>query len=206
MIDKLRKYDELFARNRSSGNELSNEIFVFENRGSNLILSAPHATKTFCNKREKCADLFTGAIVKLVGEEAEISTLIRYKYMPQKVLISDFVAEKSIQNHYFLDVHGFNKDIDYDVCLGIADGNENSYPYLAGVVEIIRKYGLKVVVNHSDYSGRFGFTGRYQKMFGKPNVIQIELKKYLRDFYENQSIVQNVTIPMLKEMAKLYEC
>ena len=139
MIDKLRKYDELFARNRSSGNELSNEIFVFENRGSNLILSAPHATKTFCNKREKCADLFTGAIVKLVGEEAEISTLIRYKYMPQKVLISDFVAEKSIQNHYFLDVHGFNKDIDYDVCLGIADGNENSYPYLAGVVEIIRK-------------------------------------------------------------------
>ena len=62
------------------------------------------------------------------------------------------------------------------------------------------------MVNHSDYSGRFGFTARYQKMFGKPNVIQIELKKYLRDFYENQSIVQNVTIPMLKEVAKLYEC
>ena len=194
MIEKLKLYNEVFARNHSAGNEAGDDVFVFDDRRSKLILTAPHATKTFCNKREKCADLFTGAIVKLVGEETKVSTLIRYKFMPQKILISDVVVEKSVQDHYFLDIHGFNKNIDYDVCLGIADGNENSYPYLADVMKTIAKYGLRVVVNHPDYSGRFGLTGRYQKMFGKPNVIQIELKKYLRDFYDNQDIVQNITI------------
>lgn len=204
MIDKLRKYDELFARNHSSGNELSNEIFVFENRGSNLILSAPHATKTFCNKKEKCADLYTGAIVKLLGEERNVSTLIRNKFVAEKVLISDFIVQNELQNHYFLDIHGFDKELGYDVCLGIGDGDENNYPYLIQIARTIEKYGLRPIVNHPNYCGKFGLVGRYQKMFGNPKVIQVELKRYLRDFYNNSDVVENITMPMLREIVMLY--
>ena len=205
MIDTLRKYDELFAQNYSHGNENSLEIFKYSNRGSDLILTAPHSTRSFCNKKEKVADLYTGAIVKYLGEENNVSTIIRTKFTPYKALISDWIAQNNVQQHYFLDIHGFNQDIDYDICLGIGDFEEEGYPYCQEIVQIARKYGLKTIINHPNYCGLKGLTGRYQKIFNLPNVIQLEIKKEFRDFFNNPEKVKNITIPFLTEVINLYK-
>lgn len=42
-------------------------VFDFVDRGSDLIVCAPHATKTFVCKQIKGADLFTGEIVDVLG-------------------------------------------------------------------------------------------------------------------------------------------
>ena len=204
MIETLKKYDELFAQNYSHGNENSLEIFKYSNRNSNLILTAPHSTRSFCNKKEKNADLFTGAIVKYLGEENGVSTIIRTKFTPYKALISDWIAQNNVHQHYFLDIHGFNQDIDYDICLGIGEFEENGYPYLQEIMQIAEKYGLKVIVNHPNYCGLKGLTGRYQKIFNLPNVIQMEIKKEFRDFFNNPEVVKNTTIPFLTEVINLY--
>lgn len=205
MTDVLKKYDAPFICNNSHGDEQSSEVFRFEDRQSRLILSAPHATRSFCNKKEKCADLYTGALVRFVGAEKDVSTLVRVKYTPHKELISDFIFCHHLEAHCFLDIHGFNRDIDYDVCLGIGDFSEEGYPYLAQIVETARKYGLKTIVNHPNYSGRYGLTGRFQKAVGRPDVIQMEIKKYLRDFYNYPEQVQNVTLPFLCEVTECYK-
>ncbi len=204
MIETLKKYDELFAQNYSHGNENSLEIFKYSNRNSNLILTAPHSTRSFCNKKEKNADLFTGAIVKYLGEENGVSTIIRTKFTPYKALISDWIAQNNVHQHYFLDIHGFNQDIDYDICLGIGDFEEEGYPYCHEIVQIAKKYGLKTIVNHPNYCGLKGLTGRYQKIFNLPNVIQMEIKKEFRDFFNNSEVVKNTTIPFLTEVVNLY--
>ena len=204
MIETLKKYDELFAQNYSHGNENSLEIFKYSNRNSNLILTAPHSTRSFCNKKEKNADLFTGAIVKYLGEENGVSTIIRTKFTPYKALISDWIAQNNVHQHYFLDIHGFNQDIDYDICLGIGEFEENGYPYLQEIMQIAEKYGLKTIVNHPNYCGLKGLTGRYQKIFNLPNVIQMEIKKEFRDFFNNPEVVKNTTIPFLTEVINLY--
>ena len=204
MIETLKKYDELFAQNYSHGNENSLEIFKYSNRNSNLILTAPHSTRSFCNKKEKNADLFTGAIVKYLGEENGVSTIIRTKFTPYKALISDWIAQNNVHQHYFLDIHGFNQDIDYDICLGIGEFEENGYPYLQEIMQIAKKYGLKTIVNHPNYCGLKGLTGRYQKIFNLPNVIQMEIKKEFRDFFNNPEVVKNTTIPFLTEVINLY--
>ena len=204
MIETLKKYDELFAQNYSHGNENSLEIFKYSNRNSNLILTAPHSTRSFCNKKEKNADLFTGAIVKYLGEENGVSTIIRTKFTPYKALISDWIAQNNVHQHYFLDIHGFNQGIDYDICLGIGEFEENGYPYLQEIMQIAEKYGLKVIVNHPNYCGLKGLTGRYQKIFNLPNVIQMEIKKEFRDFFNNPEVVKNTTIPFLTEVINLY--
>ena len=205
MIETLKKYDHLFCRNHSHGDETLDEVFAFFDRKSKLILSAPHATASFTNKHEKCSDLYTGAITQYLGETENISTLIRMKFTPYKCLISDYIAKQTLQDHYFLDIHGFNKDIDYDICLGIGDCEEKNYPYLEELITVAKKYNLKYIVNHPDYCGKAGLTGRYQKAFNKPNVIQIELKKYLRDFYNYPDVVKKVTIPVLSEITKKYK-
>jgi hypothetical protein len=204
MIETLKKYDKLFAQNYSHGNENSLEIFKYSNRNSNLILTAPHSTRSFCNKKEKNADLYTGALVKYLGEENGISTIIRTKFTPYKALISDWIAQNKVQQHYFLDIHGFNQDIDYDICLGIGEFEENGYPYLQEIMQIAKKYGLKTIVNHPNYCGLKGLTGRYQKIFNLPNVIQMEIKKEFRDFFSNPEVVKNTTIPFLTEVINLY--
>lgn len=205
MIDTLKKYNECFILNHSHGQEEKDDIFEFTNHSSQLILSAPHATQSFCNKKKKCADLYTGAIVKYLGSVNNISTLVRIKFTPYKSLISDYVAEHNLQNYYFLDIHGFNKEIGYDICLGTADFNAENFPYLNQILQIAKQYDLKTVVNHPCYTGKIGFTGRYQKMFNKPNVIQIELKQYLRDFFANPNIVQNITLPFFKDIIQIYK-
>lgn len=50
-----------------------------------------------------------------------------------------------------------------------------------------------------------GLTGRYQKLYNKPNVIQIELQRYLRDFYNNPDIVTEVIIPFFYEIICCYK-
>lgn len=205
MINMLKKYNECFILNNSHGQEELENIFEFTDYYSSLILSAPHATRSFCNKKEKCADLYTGAIVKYLGSVNKISTLVRTKFTPQKNLISDYITEHNLQNHYFLDIHGFNQNINYDICLGIADLRTKNYPYLECILQIAKKYNLKTIVNHPDYTGKVGLTGRYQKTFNKPNVIQIELKQYLRDFYKNPDIVANITLPFFYDIICCYK-
>ena len=180
-------------------------MFKYIDRGSNLIFSAPHSTQSFVNRKDKVADLYTGTIVEYVGEQTNTSTLTRMKYVNKRVRIFDYVAKHGLQNHFFIDVHGFDKDINYDVCLGIYQYETEKYPYLSEIVNVLQKYGLRVAINYPTYTGKGGFTRHYQEQVGKPNIIQIELKRYLRDFYKNPDIVENVTIPMMIEIADYYK-
>ena len=205
MLSILKEYDKLYANNFSYGRQDREEVFDFENRNSKLILSAPHSTRTFLKNKEKLADLYTGAITKYVGEFCGVSTIIRNKYEAREFFISDYVFEHGLENHYFVDVHGFDKNIDYDVCLGIYKYKKDNYPYLDEIVAIGRKYGLKVAVNYPKYTGKGGFVEPFQEKTGKPNIIQMELKRYLRDFYQNPDIVEKITIPMMIEIANCYK-
>lgn len=204
IINELKKYNERFALNRCHGDENCAEIFEFTDYSSALILSAPHATCSFCNKKEKISDLYTGALVKYLGNKHKISHIVRTKFVPEKRLISDFIRKEALQNHYFLDIHGFNKDIGADICLGVGYLNTANYPYLQKIIDIAKKYNLKISVNHPNYRGTAGLTGRYQKEFGVPNVIQIELKQYLRDFMSYPEIVKKTTLPFFKDIIKEY--
>lgn len=205
MINTLKKYNDIFMQNYSRGDENSKDIFKFNNKNSSLILTAPHSTRSFCNKKEKIADLYTGAIVKYLGEQNNISSIIRTKFTPYKALISDWIVQNNIEEHYFLDIHGFNQDINYDICLGIGQFEEQGYPYLQEIVKITKKYDLRSIVNHPCYCGIKGLTGRYQKIFNRPNVIQIEIKKELRDFFNHPNNIKNITIPFLTDVINLYK-
>ena len=205
MIETLKKYDLIYNLNHSHGQENCSEVFRLTDRVSSLILSAPHATASFTNKHEKRADLFTGALTQYLGETENVSTIIRQKFTPYKCLISDYVTEQNLQEHYFLDIHGFNQDIDYDICLGTAEYEATNYPYLDKIIEAAEKYHLKYIINHPDYTEKVGLIGRFQQKFGKPNVIQIEFQKYLRDFYNHTDMVENVTVPFMRDMIKTYK-
>jgi hypothetical protein len=205
MIEELKKYNEFYYQNCSHGDKALSCIFKFEDRGTKLILTAPHSTRSFINKQERFSDLYTGAITQFVGETAKTSTIIRQKYTPYKALISDWIIQNNTHEHYFLDIHGFNQDIGYDICLGIGHFEEINYPYLSQIINIAQKYNLRTIVNHPNYCGIKGLTGRYQKIFNLPNVIQMEIKREFRDFYQYPEIVKNTTIPFLSEVIRVYK-
>ena len=205
MIETLIKYNEIFVQNNSHGNTANKNIFDFSNFGSNLILTAPHATRSFVGKKEKLADACTGALVKYIGEQNRISNIIRTKFVPHKALISDFIAENKLQNHYFLDIHGFVAEPKYDICLGTGYFSEEGYPYLDKIMAAAKKYNLKIKINHHLYKGCIGLTGRYQKTWNEPRVIQIELQKKIRDFYNNPETVKQITRPFFYDIIQSYK-
>lgn len=134
----------------------------------------------------------------------DISNITRTKFVAYKSLISDFVADNNLQNHYFWDIHGFKQNIDYDICLRTGYFDATGYPFLEEIIEVIKTYKFKYDVNHPQYMGKNGLTGRYQRQFSKPNVIQMELSYELRDFYSKPEMFCNTTVPMLNEIINIY--
>lgn len=184
----------------------SKEAFEFCDKGSSLILSAPHATRSVLNGKERISDKYTGALVRLLGEQNNLSTLIRVKCSQEEETIAAYVSQKSLQNHYFLDIHGFDKDIGQDICLGIGKlFEQKNVPFLNRLLEIAEKFGIKTVVNHPKYVGAHGFAGQYQALFHAPNVIQVELGPSLRNFYDCFSTVEKITIPFFNEVIACYQ-
>lgn len=205
MLDTLKKYNEPFMRDHSHGDSLSPYIFAFTDRGSKLILSAPHATRSFENHHEKIADVYTGALVQLLGEDNNISTIVRTKFVPYRTRVADYISDHKLEEHYFLDIHGFNQPIDYDICLGIGHFQEQDYPYLSAILSLADGYNLRCIVNHPNYKGLYGLTSSYQQRWHQPNVIQVELQPYLRDFYHHPDRVLTTTIPFFNDVIQLYE-
>lgn len=76
MLNRLKKYEEEYCRNTYCGNSEGGD-FRFEDRGSRLILTAPHAVRTLRDNRPKAPDLCTGALTRLAGEQNDVSTIIR---------------------------------------------------------------------------------------------------------------------------------
>ena len=68
MLNRLKKYEEEYCRNTYCGNSEGGD-FRFEDRGSRLILTAPHAVRTLRDNRPKAPDLCTGALTRLAGEK-----------------------------------------------------------------------------------------------------------------------------------------
>ena len=97
MLAKLSELNRKYIQNNGFG--AGKEAFVFTNRGSKLVLSAPHAVKTQLNGRVKAADLFTGALAELVGEDRGISTLICTAYLEREYLADEFVKERGLSGY-----------------------------------------------------------------------------------------------------------
>lgn len=203
MQEKLKLYNEIFVQNDAFGNEKNKEVFSYFDKNSYVCLSAPHATKTFTNKHIKSSDLYTGAIVKYIGEENNFSYIVRNKFMPQKCLINDFILQNELENHFFLDIHGMKNDNGFDLAVGTGYFDVKKYSSELEYIDILtKKYNIKYVINHENYKGCVGLTGRIQKETGKASVLQLELSKNYRDIFDKIINIEKVTIPFLTELAE----
>ncbi len=53
MLELLKEYNEPFIKNCSHGDEEKTDIFQYTDFNSKLILTAPHSTRSFCNKKKR---------------------------------------------------------------------------------------------------------------------------------------------------------
>lgn len=201
-IDKMQRLGIPFFDNNGDGALSALDVYTFCDRYSHLILSAPHSTSSFVCKMKKKIDLFTGELALCLGEELNLSTIVRNKFVAEKVLISDLVIEKNLGEHFFLDLHGMSADRDFELAVGTAYLSPQDYEKeLSLIADLSEKYQIKYVVNHPDYCGNMGFAGRYQKYFEKPNVLQLEWRQDCRNYYDCPEQVWTKTIPFLSELA-----
>lgn len=207
MLTKLTELNQKYFSNNGFG--FGEEAFVFTDRGSKLVLSAPHAVKTQLNGQVKAADLFTGALADLVGENRGISTLIRRAYLERECLADEFVKESELAGHFFLDLHGMVDHENFELAVGTGLLEADAYAKALKAIEKLGKnYGLRMALNHPHYSGIAGmkaFTARMQMLTGKPQVLQLEIGRAYRDFYENPEKVMSKTLPFLEKLVETLE-
>lgn len=116
MLSRLLELNDKYIQNNGFG--YGDEAFVFTDRSSKLVLSAPHAVKTHLNDNVKSADLFTGALVDFVGEKCNISTLVRVSYLDKEYLADEFIKAQNIGERFFLDIHGMVDHEDFELAVG----------------------------------------------------------------------------------------
>ena len=207
MLAKLSELNRKYIKNNGLG--VGEDAFVFRNCCSQLVLSAPHAVKTPLNGQIKAADLFTGALAEVVGESCGISTLIRTACLEKEYLADEFVKERGLTNHFFLDLHGMVNHENFDLAVGTGLLEADAYSKALKAIDLLSEtYGLRMTLNHPHYSGIAGmkaFTARMQMQTGKPQVLQLEFGREYRDFYKNPDIVTTKTLPFLMNLVKTLE-
>lgn len=207
MLERLIIKEEFFAVSEYFGQLEKEEVFRYCNRNSKVLLSAPHATRTFVNNRNKAADLYTGSITQMLGEVHNFSTIVRTKYVPDLIKIIDFVEGNQLGEYYFLDIHGMDINREFELAVGTGYFTETNYKKeLDFLRSLADKYQVKMVINHPDYTGKCGLTGDYQKIYKQPKVLQLEWRKDFRSFYLNPEKVLEKTMPMIKELADFLSC
>ena len=200
-LKQLNDFEKLFSVNSYFGSAETDEVFSYTENNSYVCLSAPHATKSTANKHIKKSDMFTGGIVKYLGETCRLSYIVRNMYIDEKCMISSFIAENHLENHYFLDIHAMIER-PFDLAVGIGYCSLRDYAEeLAFIKKLCQKYKLKYVVNHPSYTGQPGLVGRLQRELSLATAIQLEWTKEYRDFNENPAKVLDVTLPFIKELA-----
>lgn len=206
MINLLKTYDRFFTQNNFMGNIDNSDIFSYHEKNSKICFTAPHATKTYVCKNIKKSDLYTGAIVSLLGEKHNYSYITRNKYVPTKHLISDFIIQNHYENHFFLDIHGMRDNGFFDLAVGTGYASGDKYAKQIKQIQLLAdKYNLSIAINHPSYRGCAGLVGRLSKTIPQANVLQLEWSYKYRDFYNNPDIVCQKTIPFLNELAEWLE-
>jgi len=199
---ELISLNEIFIQNQSYGNEHNPDIFSYFDKGSYVCLTAPHSTKTFVAKHLKGSDLYTGAITKYVAQHYNYSCIVRNKYMPETALISDFILQNRLENHFFLDIHGMKNGNGFDLAVGTGYFKPELYEKQ---LQFIDNLALKYVINNDNYTGKIGLTGRLEKATRKANVLQLEWSKNYRDIFNSFDNVNNVTVPFIAELSSNIE-
>lgn len=185
------------------GDLSSEKVFVFDDRSSKIILTAPHATRTFPNHAVKKSDLFTGAIVLHTGELCNTSTIVRIKFEDNNNSISSFVSENDLSAHFFLDIHGMADNEKFDLAVGTGLLEEGAYQKELELISVLaEKYGIRFVINFPKYCGIGAgkLTTDLQKQTGKAQILQLEWGRRFRDFESNPKTVTEKTIPFLQDL------
>ena len=201
MLNLLKKYEKEFSQNFYRG-PISGDFYDFENRGSKLILSAPHSVRTFRNKQEKSPDLYTGALVKLLGKQNKLSTIVRQRFSIEKNSITDFIIQHRLEHFYFLDIHGMKENNDYDLAVGTGILPTEEYQIqLEKIGQLSEKYKIRYTVNHPSYTGKYGLTGDLQRINPFPRILQLEWTPEMRNFYTHPRQVMLRTLPFISELS-----
>lgn len=205
MLDLLKKYEADYAENRYEG-KTEAPVHLLTERNSQVILTAPHATRTFRNQKIKKPDLYTGSLTRLLGEKNNVSTVIRNCFIEEKSSITDFITKNSLEQHYFFDIHGMHSEREFALAVGTGILPAESYTPILHHIDILAKtYKFPVVINHPDYTGKFGLTGDLQKITGNAHILQFEWRLDYRDFYNHPDRITNITIPFISELIHYVE-
>lgn len=201
MLDRLKKYEEEYCRNAYRGNGEGGD-FRFDDRGSRLILTAPHAVRTLRDNRPKAPDLCTGSLAALTGEQKAVSAITRCRFGEETNAITGFITGRRLEDHCFLDIHGMDGKREFALAVGTGILPAADYaPELELIGRLAEKYRISWILNHPDYTGRFGLTGNLQRLSPVPRILQLEWRLDLRDFYHFPANVLERTLPFLFELA-----
>lgn len=199
-------HEKKFEQNGFHGEIHQAPVFKFFDKNSHVVFSAPHTTRTVINGKSRFSDRFTGAITMYLGEKTDFSTIVRQKFIQKEVSIIDFVTENNLEGHFFLDVHGMRADVPFELAVGTGYFAESKYEKQLYIIErLAKKFGIKWILNHENYQGKIGFTGKYQERYNQPNILQLEWRKDMRDFIDFPQNVINKTISFLKDLAQAIE-
>ena len=188
-IDYINEQEKEFAVNNYMGNGIDD--FKYKIGNIPILISAPHAVKQFRNESYKAADIYTGAIIKILSETTgahiiyKTSTNGDENYTTEETeyrkKIKELVEENDIR--IIFDLHGMISERDSAIDIGTGG---NSHTNLLKQSYILQSMGNSLInLNYSVNKYFFG-GGPYtlstynSQVLGIPSI-QLEINRKFRD-------------------------
>jgi len=120
--------NEPYANNSNRGAGALDSATYIERNSSSLLLTAPHSVRHYRdeNLQDKKADVWTGGLCEILGEELDVPTLtatgFKQEWHTWDERSDDFknIVVAAIDRHAFVvDLHGMQDHHNVDVCIGL---------------------------------------------------------------------------------------
>lgn len=178
-----------------------------------ILISAPHSVKQIRDGGYKSADIYTGALIKVLGKTTNAHIIYKThtkddenhtdESTPYRKKIKEIIKENEIK--VIIDLHGMSKDKDSDIDIGTG-GSSN--PNLLGEDYILSSVknslsSLKYSVNkYFAAKGKLTISVYCSQKLGIP-TLQLEInRKYRTKDGENFSYIVNILSKMINDLNK----
>ena len=184
-------YNRPFAANSNKGAIESDETTRFErgNEDMKILLTAPHTTEHIRNEESKLAEIYTGAIAKLLHEYAGVHILYItretedvnfYHDVEFKREMARVVQEEDID--LVLDLHGAGRSRPFDLDIGTAQGTLVEPRTVNRLMAATRDQGFNdVYENHTFTASNSANIANYAYNELNVEAVQLEYNGAMRD-------------------------
>ncbi|MCA0991395.1 hypothetical protein [Pseudalkalibacillus hwajinpoensis] len=198
ILELTKIFEKQFSINRYNGMQISKAPFEVLHGSIPILVSAPHAVNHTREDKIKIADMYTGALAKVLHLMTNCFCIYSTRISNEdpnyikggnyKRAIKEIAEKNKIM--FVIDLHGSSEKRNFNIDVGTMYGESLRNDYTNIIMEAFHSRNIGAIYKNHTFSASFpGTVTHYASKILSLQSVQIEINRYFRDPSNNESFI-----------------